>query len=139
MSVKVSVSVRVRVSVFVGWRAFESYVMTKGGESVISAFLSVCWSDQCVTSPPRPPRPDKMCTRVHKDTLVARKKAFNLQLIAALHSPVIKLFIALWPQSTQTHTHGLVHTHARMCTSLSSECVRAGLLQLSGGRLGWGL
>lgn len=71
MSVKVSVSVRVRV--FVGWRAFESYVMTKGGESVISAFLSVCWSDQCVISH-SPSPPNKMHTRVHKDTLVARKK-----------------------------------------------------------------
>lgn len=75
MSVKVSVSVcvRVRVSVSVGWCAFESYVMTKGGESVISAFLSVCWSDQCVISH-SPSPPNKMHTRVHKDTLAARKK-----------------------------------------------------------------
>lgn len=137
MSVKVGVSVYVRVSVFVDWRAFESYVMTKGGESVISGvFFSVCWSDQCVISH-SPSPPNKMDTRVHKDTLAARKKAFSLQLIAALHSPVIKLFTALWPHCTCTHTD--LCTHARVCTSLSSECVRAGLLQLSGGRLGWGL
>lgn len=136
MSVKVSVSVCVRVSAFVGWRAFESYVMIKGGESVISAFLFVCWSDQCVISH-SPSPPNKMHTRVHKDTLVVRKKAFSLQLIAALHSPVIKLFTALWPHSTRTHAD--LCTHTRTCASLSSECVRAGLLQLSGGRLGWGL
>lgn len=61
------------------------------------------------------------------------QKAFSPQLIADLHSPVIKLFTALWPPH-HTHMHSCTHTQ-----SLLSECVRAGLLQLSGGRLGWGL
>lgn len=40
------------------------------------------------------------------------QKAFSLQLIAALHSPVVKLFTALWPHSTRTHTDLCTHTHA---------------------------
>lgn len=46
------------------------------------------------------------------------QKAFSLQLIAALPSPVIKLFTALWPHSTRTHTDLCTHTHARarVCT-----------------------
>lgn len=111
--------------------------MTKGGESVISGVFFLFAGQINVLSHTPPSPPNKMDTRVHKDTLAARKKAFSPQLIAALHSPVIKLFTALWPHCTCTHTD--LCTRAGMCTSLSSECVRAGLLQLSGGRPGWGL
>lgn len=104
--------------VCVGWRAFESYVMIKGGESVMSAFLFVCWSDQCVISH-SPSPPNKMHTRVHKDTLVARKKAFSLQLIArsALSSHQV-VYCPMASQHTHTHTDLCTHTHAhdRVCT-----------------------
>lgn len=124
MGVKVSVPVCVRVSAFVGWRAFESYVMTKGGESVISAFLSACWSDQCVIShPPPSPLPAQQNAHTRAQGHPRRaQKAFSLQLIAARHSPVIKLFTALWPHSTRAHTRTCAHTHAHAHARVCGVC-----------------
>ena len=114
--------------------------MIRGGASAISAFLSVCLSDQCIISPTPHPTEKKKKTRGHGHPR-HRQKTFSLQ-------PVIRLFTALWPciAHAQACTYRLMysltpppptpHTHTHT-QGLLSECVRAGLLQLSGG-LGWG-
>lgn len=111
--------------------------MIKGGASAISAFFSVCWLDQCVISPP-PPTKKKNHKRVHTGTLVTYKT-----LSACSHSSGCLLpcycplaFCCTGVHSCAcTHSPPSPHTHTQ---SLSSKCGRAGLLQLSGGRPGWG-
>lgn len=114
---------------------------------MMSAFLSVCAGQINVLSSPWPScfsslRTQNTHTHIHTRLRPYAYRAVCLLLIPAVHSlRCHQVFITRWHCMARTHSHTgtRIHTHTCLFLCVLAECVRAGLLLLSGGGLGWGL